>query len=70
MVGLTDLGEVAWQCEQVMNKWLKDEKPATPGLLAFVELAEKSFSGLDREPQGGPRHAPSTAPRSRAAPSC
>ncbi len=45
MVGLTDLGEVAWQCEQVMNKWLKDEKPATPGLLAFVELAEKSFSG-------------------------
>jgi len=45
MVGLTDLGEVAWQCEQVMNKWLKDEKPATPGLLEFVELAERSFSG-------------------------
>ncbi|MBX3715014.1 MAG: Hpt domain-containing protein [Burkholderiales bacterium] len=45
MVGLTDLGEVAWQCEQVMNKWLKDEKPATPGLLDFVELARKSFSG-------------------------
>jgi chemosensory pili system protein ChpA (sensor histidine kinase/response regulator) len=45
MVGLTDLGEVAWQCEQVMNKWLKDEKPATPALLAFVELAERSFSG-------------------------
>ena len=44
MVGLTDLGEVAWQCEQVLNKWLKDEKPATPGLLAFVELAERSFS--------------------------
>jgi chemosensory pili system protein ChpA (sensor histidine kinase/response regulator) len=45
MVGLADLGEVAWQCEQVMNKWLKDEKPATPGLLAFVELARQSFSG-------------------------
>ncbi|MBZ0249610.1 MAG: Hpt domain-containing protein, partial [Burkholderiales bacterium] len=45
MVGLTELGEVAWQCEQVMNKWLKDEKPATPGLLDFVELARKSFSG-------------------------
>jgi chemosensory pili system protein ChpA (sensor histidine kinase/response regulator) len=45
MVGLADLGEVAWQCEQVMNKWLKDEKPATPGLLDFVELARKSFSG-------------------------
>ncbi len=45
MVGLTDLGEVAWQCEQVMNKWLKEEKPATPGLLSFIELAEQSFSG-------------------------
>jgi chemosensory pili system protein ChpA (sensor histidine kinase/response regulator) len=45
MVGLTDLGEVAWQCEQVMNKWLKDEKPATPGLLDFVELARRSFAG-------------------------
>ena len=45
MVGLTDLGEVAWQCEQVMNKWLKDEKPATPGLLDFVAMAGTSFDG-------------------------
>ncbi len=45
MVGLTDLGEVAWQCEQVMNKWLKEEKPATPDLLDFIALAERSFSG-------------------------
>jgi chemosensory pili system protein ChpA (sensor histidine kinase/response regulator) len=45
MVGLTDLGEVAWQCEQVMNKWLKEEKPATAGLLDFVAMAEQSFSG-------------------------
>jgi len=44
MVGLTDLGEVAWQCEQVMNKWLKEEKPATPDLLDFIALAERSFS--------------------------
>jgi len=45
MVGLMDLGEMAWQCEQVMNKWLKDEKPATPELLSFTELARESFSG-------------------------
>jgi chemosensory pili system protein ChpA (sensor histidine kinase/response regulator) len=45
MVGLTDLGEVAWQCEQVLNKWLKEEKPATPGLLAFIDLAQDSFGG-------------------------
>ncbi|MBK7659015.1 MAG: Hpt domain-containing protein [Betaproteobacteria bacterium] len=45
MVGLADLGEVAWQCEQVLNKWLKDEKPATAGLLDFVAMAGTSFDG-------------------------
>ena len=44
MVGLSDLGEVAWNCEQVFNKWLKDEVPASPGLLAFVEHTSRSFS--------------------------
>jgi chemosensory pili system protein ChpA (sensor histidine kinase/response regulator) len=44
MVGLDALGEVAWQCEQVMNKWLKDEKPASPALLGFIDLARASFS--------------------------
>jgi len=44
MVGLTDLGEMAWQCEQVMNKWLKEEKPASPQLLAFIDLARGSFA--------------------------
>ena len=43
MVGLVDLGEMAWQCEQVLNKWLKEEKPATAGLLGFVDLAQHSF---------------------------
>ncbi len=44
MVGLMALGEVAWQCEQVLNKWMKDEKPATPALTAFIERARQSFS--------------------------
>ena len=44
MVGLDDLGEMAWQCEQVMNKWLKDEKAATDTLLDFVELARAAFA--------------------------
>ncbi|HEX3096883.1 MAG TPA: Hpt domain-containing protein [Usitatibacter sp.] len=43
MVGLTELGEMAWQCEQVMNKWLKEEKPATAPLLAFIDLAREGF---------------------------
>jgi len=45
MVGLMELGEMAWQCEQVMNKWLKEEKPASETLLAFIDLAQDSFSG-------------------------
>jgi chemosensory pili system protein ChpA (sensor histidine kinase/response regulator) len=44
MVGLTDLGEVAWQTEQVMNKWLKEEKLPSESLLRFIELASNSFS--------------------------
>ncbi len=45
MVGLNDLGEVAWNCEQVMNKWLKDEKPATPGLVGFIDRSSSAFQG-------------------------
>ncbi len=45
MVGLMELGEMAWQCEQVLNKWLKGEKPASPELLGFIELARASFAG-------------------------
>ena len=45
MVGLNELGDVAWNCEQVMNKWLKEEKPASPGLIGFIERASTAFSG-------------------------
>ncbi len=44
MVGLNDLGEVAWSCEQVMNKWLKDEKALSPGLLLLLTESSDSFS--------------------------
>ena len=44
MVGLTDLGEVAWGCEQVFNKWLKEGKPLTPGLLMLISDAASAFS--------------------------
>ncbi len=45
MVGLTDLGEVAWVAERALNKWLQDNKPATPGLLHFIDQAAQLFSG-------------------------
>jgi len=43
MVGLNDLGEVAWNCEQALNKWLKDEKPASPSLMLFIDHTSKAF---------------------------
>jgi chemosensory pili system protein ChpA (sensor histidine kinase/response regulator) len=45
MVGLTELGEVAWCVERAMNKWLQDNKSATPGLLNFIRVAVQSFTG-------------------------
>ncbi|MEO8102431.1 MAG: Hpt domain-containing protein [Betaproteobacteria bacterium] len=45
MVGLNDLGEVAWNCEQVMNKWLKDEKASSAGLIAFIDRSSSAFQG-------------------------
>ncbi len=45
MVGLTDLGEVAWSVERAMNKWLQDNQPATPGLLRFIGAAVEAFTG-------------------------
>ena len=45
MVGLNDLGEVGWQCEQVLNKVLKEEKAPSTGLLEFIDVSSHSFSG-------------------------
>ncbi|HUW26864.1 MAG TPA: Hpt domain-containing protein [Gallionella sp.] len=45
MVGLTDLGEVAWCVERALNKWLQDNKSATPGLLRFITAAARQFTG-------------------------
>ncbi len=44
MVGLTDIGEVAWAAERASQKWLNDKKLATPGFLKFAETAVNAFS--------------------------
>jgi chemosensory pili system protein ChpA (sensor histidine kinase/response regulator) len=44
MVGLNDLGEVAWRCEQVLNKWLKDDKPVSVSLTEFITVTSDSFA--------------------------
>ncbi len=43
MVGLTELGEVAWAVERAMNKWLQENKPATHALLDMIGDAEVLF---------------------------
>jgi chemosensory pili system protein ChpA (sensor histidine kinase/response regulator) len=54
MVGLLDLGEVAWAAERAMQKCLQDRKPASAALLHFIEDAIQAFSVwiADLEKQG------------------
>ncbi|HEV2008466.1 MAG TPA: Hpt domain-containing protein, partial [Burkholderiales bacterium] len=44
MVGLDDLGEIAWEIEQLLNHWLDRHTPATPGLIDFVARASAAFA--------------------------
>ena len=44
MVGLKDLGEVAWEIEQVMNRWLERQHLAAPALLELVASATAAFA--------------------------
>ncbi|MEQ1813157.1 MAG: Hpt domain-containing protein [Candidatus Nitrotoga sp.] len=43
MVGLADIGEVAWNVERAMNKWLESGRFATPALLKLISDARKVF---------------------------
>jgi chemosensory pili system protein ChpA (sensor histidine kinase/response regulator) len=45
MVGLMDLGEVAWEVEQVMNRWLQKNWPASAELHELIAQARGAFSG-------------------------
>ncbi|MGB8516615.1 MAG: Hpt domain-containing protein [Gallionella sp.] len=44
MVGLNDLGEVAWALERAMNVWLKAERPASKALTNMIAMAIPIFS--------------------------
>ena len=43
MVGLRDLGEVAWAVEQVLNLWLRQELDVASPVLNMLELAHTVF---------------------------
>ncbi len=44
MVGLNDLGEVAWKVEQAINRWLEDKQPASAELLELAATAANRFT--------------------------
>jgi chemosensory pili system protein ChpA (sensor histidine kinase/response regulator) len=43
MVGLTELGELAYDVEKIHNQLLEKGYPATPAVLAMVDVAEREF---------------------------
>jgi chemosensory pili system protein ChpA (sensor histidine kinase/response regulator) len=45
MVGLMDLGEAAWQVEQVLNSWLEQKRAVNAPLLELLEAATAAFAG-------------------------
>ena len=45
MVGLTRLGEASWAVEQVVNRWLEEERAGTPDLFTLIDTARQFFAG-------------------------
>ena len=43
MVGLTELGDIAFAVEKVHNRLLEDERPASAAVLALIDTAQTSF---------------------------
>jgi len=44
MVGLKDLGEAAWELEQTLNLWLRQDTAVTPDLQRMIEEAHALFA--------------------------
>jgi HPt (histidine-containing phosphotransfer) domain-containing protein len=44
MVGLADLGDVAWGMEQIFNRWLQLKWPATPALVGLIGSGHREFT--------------------------
>ena len=64
MVGLMDLGEVAWEIEQVMNRWLEQKRRATPALLDLLGRGMRGVLRLDRASCARARCRARSRPRS------
>jgi chemosensory pili system protein ChpA (sensor histidine kinase/response regulator) len=53
MVGLTQLGEAAWEVEQVLNRWLEEKRPVTPELLELASGAAKQIASWTEKLRAG-----------------
>jgi chemosensory pili system protein ChpA (sensor histidine kinase/response regulator) len=43
MVGLTDLGEIAWSVERTQNRLIEEDRPVTAAVIAMIEVAGRDF---------------------------
>jgi len=43
MVGLVELGEIAFDVERVQNRLLEEDLPVTPAVLSLIDVAQTSF---------------------------
>lgn len=53
MVGLAELGEVAWSVEQVMNRWLDEARDSSTELLTMLDLAADVFRDWVQQLESG-----------------
>jgi chemosensory pili system protein ChpA (sensor histidine kinase/response regulator) len=45
MVGLADLGELAYEVEKLHNRLIEEDRPVTPAVLELIDVAQTSFRG-------------------------
>ncbi|HXR55563.1 MAG TPA: Hpt domain-containing protein [Casimicrobiaceae bacterium] len=62
MVGLTELGELAWGVERIHNRLLEDDRRVTPAVLALIVVAASSFRHWVRELRDTGRFATDASP--------
>jgi chemosensory pili system protein ChpA (sensor histidine kinase/response regulator) len=62
MVGLTELGELAWGVERIHNRLLEDDRRVTPAVLALIGVAATSFRQWVRELRETGRFATDASP--------
>ncbi|HXE38287.1 MAG TPA: Hpt domain-containing protein [Azonexus sp.] len=60
MVGLTDLGETAWELEQTLNMWLRQDQSVTPDLVGMISDAHRLFSTWVEHLESGDGLVPDT----------